>query len=220
MEENLYSLSWEERQVKWEEMQRTGWACNRRSGLWEADHIQAVVEGGGMHGLENYRTLCVPCHKKETALLRKRMAVARRKGVTLDVVDHLECTCSCPEGTTCLDCICHWRHDGPEQISESKRPASYWEGKGVQQAELLALAAKAIEHKDDPLPANWAERAAVHEAEEGCRIDRELAAPPPVTPAPPAPAKAPEKAGEGPPSVEENRRRLMAANALLLGLFK
>ncbi|MET0153888.1 MAG: HNH endonuclease [Candidatus Binatia bacterium] len=45
--------------------------------LWEADHIVAIIEGGGCCGLENYRTLCVPCHRGETRLLRKRM---RRQG--------------------------------------------------------------------------------------------------------------------------------------------
>ncbi len=46
---------------------------------WDADHIIPVVEGGGGCGLENYRTACVPCHKKETAELAKRRARARRK---------------------------------------------------------------------------------------------------------------------------------------------
>jgi hypothetical protein len=40
---------------------------------WEADHIVPVVEGGGLCGLENYRTLCSVCHKKVTAALRKRL---------------------------------------------------------------------------------------------------------------------------------------------------
>ena len=38
---------------------------------WEADHVIPVVKGGGFCGLDNYRTLCVPCHKAETAKLRK-----------------------------------------------------------------------------------------------------------------------------------------------------
>jgi len=45
---------------------------------WEADHIVPVVEGGGLCGLENYRTLCLSCHRRETAELAKRRAVARR----------------------------------------------------------------------------------------------------------------------------------------------
>lgn len=34
--------------------------------LWDADHIVPVVENGGECGLENYQTLCVPCHKAKT----------------------------------------------------------------------------------------------------------------------------------------------------------
>jgi 5-methylcytosine-specific restriction enzyme A len=41
--------------------------------LWEADHIVAVIEGGGCCGLENYRTLCIPCHRAQTRMLRGRM---------------------------------------------------------------------------------------------------------------------------------------------------
>lgn len=41
---------------------------------WQADHIVPVVEGGGLCDLSNYRTLCRPCHKRETAALRKRLA--------------------------------------------------------------------------------------------------------------------------------------------------
>lgn len=41
---------------------------------WDMDHIIPVSEGGGASGLENLRTLCIPCHKKETAALRKRLA--------------------------------------------------------------------------------------------------------------------------------------------------
>lgn len=34
--------------------------------LWEAAHIVGVVDGGGACDLDNYKTLCVPCHRKET----------------------------------------------------------------------------------------------------------------------------------------------------------
>ena len=47
-------------------------------GVWDADHIVPVVEGGGECGLDNYRTLCLPCHRKVTAQLRAR--IAWRKG--------------------------------------------------------------------------------------------------------------------------------------------
>lgn len=45
---------------------------------WEADHIIPVVEGGGECGLENYRTLCLPCHRKATAALAARRAQQRK----------------------------------------------------------------------------------------------------------------------------------------------
>ena len=47
-------------------------------GMWEADHIVPVSQGGGCCGLENYRTLCLRCHKEETAALA-REAAERRK---------------------------------------------------------------------------------------------------------------------------------------------
>ena len=45
---------------------------------WEADHILPVVEGGGQLGLDNYRTLCRVCHKKQTKELAARRAAARK----------------------------------------------------------------------------------------------------------------------------------------------
>jgi len=45
--------------------------------LWQADHPVAVVEGGGgAHGSE-LRTLCLPCHRAETAALMKRRRALR-----------------------------------------------------------------------------------------------------------------------------------------------
>lgn len=40
--------------------------------LWDADHIVPVVEGGGECDLANIRTLCLKCHRKQTAALRAR----------------------------------------------------------------------------------------------------------------------------------------------------
>lgn len=40
---------------------------------WDADHIVPVAEGGGGCGLDNYQTLCLPCHKRETRALRRRL---------------------------------------------------------------------------------------------------------------------------------------------------
>ena len=46
--------------------------------LWEMDHILPVVEGGGLCGLENLQTLCIPCHHEETRELAARRAAAKR----------------------------------------------------------------------------------------------------------------------------------------------
>ncbi len=44
---------------------------------WEADHIVPVIEGGGGCDYTGYRTLCIPCHKSETAKLAARRAQRR-----------------------------------------------------------------------------------------------------------------------------------------------
>ena len=153
MEEELRELRYTDPaayRTRMMDMEANGWKVGRPSGWWEADHIKAVVEGGGMHGIENYRTLCLPCHKKETALLRKRMAVAKRRGVPIETVDSLPCVCQCKDGMTCLDCICHWRHEGPVQISEPKHSAEYWEGKGAKPES--ASVAPAVAPPQSPAP--------------------------------------------------------------------
>lgn len=48
-----------------------------RQTYWDADHIVPVVKGGGACGIENYRTLCVPCHQAATARLAQERADAR-----------------------------------------------------------------------------------------------------------------------------------------------
>jgi 5-methylcytosine-specific restriction endonuclease McrA len=47
--------------------------------LWQADHITPVVRGGGRCGLENLRTLCIWCHRRETAALARKRALERRR---------------------------------------------------------------------------------------------------------------------------------------------
>lgn len=54
------------------------WAAKTGKVFWEADHIVPVNEGGGCCGLDNYRTLCVRCHKAETAALAARRALRRK----------------------------------------------------------------------------------------------------------------------------------------------
>lgn len=60
-----------------EALQAAGWPLHRQT-WWDADHIIPVCEGGGQCGIENYRTLCIPCHKKETKELAARRAQARK----------------------------------------------------------------------------------------------------------------------------------------------
>lgn len=49
-----------------------GIAHYRYGTLWNADHVTPVVEGGGMCGLDNLRTLCLWCHRGETRKLNAR----------------------------------------------------------------------------------------------------------------------------------------------------
>jgi hypothetical protein len=64
------------------------WGRDFHKRLWEADHIIPVCEGGGCCGLENYQTLCLRCHKKESANLAKRRQV--RPGQKSDLPSLLE----------------------------------------------------------------------------------------------------------------------------------
>ena len=55
------------------------WIQKHGGGLWDADHIIPVKEGGGMCGLENIRTLCIKCHKAETKILCKKKVKEEKK---------------------------------------------------------------------------------------------------------------------------------------------
>lgn len=52
--------------------------------LWDADHTVPVVEGGGLCGIDGYRTLCIWCHKAETKALAGRLAEKRRAQMRTD----------------------------------------------------------------------------------------------------------------------------------------
>jgi len=52
--------------------------------FWEAAHIIDVQDGGGASSLSNFRTLCVPCHHRETNT--KRLFHKLKESV------YLECT--------------------------------------------------------------------------------------------------------------------------------
>jgi 5-methylcytosine-specific restriction endonuclease McrA len=49
-----------------------GASCGPSS--WQADHIIPIADGGAARDLRNVRTLCIPCHRRETA----RWRAARR----------------------------------------------------------------------------------------------------------------------------------------------
>lgn len=51
--------------------------CGKSDHRWQADHVQAVVNGGGAIGLPNYRTLCLDCHKTATARLARDRAARK-----------------------------------------------------------------------------------------------------------------------------------------------
>lgn len=51
--------------------------------LWEADHVVPVSEGGAGCGLEGYRTLCRPCHSRESGLLRRRLNARHRSRISV-----------------------------------------------------------------------------------------------------------------------------------------
>jgi 5-methylcytosine-specific restriction protein A len=70
---------------------RGGWpkGTHLNSALWHMDHIQPVVEGGGSCGLDNLRTLCLPCHLDVTRELRGRLARARQAGKEVAKVEEV-----------------------------------------------------------------------------------------------------------------------------------
>lgn len=57
-------------------LELSGWPRLSRD-WWEADHILPLAEGGN-DTLDNLRTLCIPCHRRETAKLQKRLAKQNR----------------------------------------------------------------------------------------------------------------------------------------------
>ena len=56
-------------------LKRKIWRRKNGGGLWDADHIIPVKDGGGQCGLDNIRTLCIDCHKKVTKNKSKQVVV-------------------------------------------------------------------------------------------------------------------------------------------------
>ena len=52
-----------------------------RSAFWDADHIHQVAAGGGECGLDNLRTLCLPCHKRVTKQFMDDLRAAKRSAI-------------------------------------------------------------------------------------------------------------------------------------------
>ncbi|CAH1244620.1 ZRANB3 [Branchiostoma lanceolatum] len=47
--------------------------------FWHADHIVPVADGGGLCSLDNFRTLCVMCHRKVTQQQNRQRRVAQKQ---------------------------------------------------------------------------------------------------------------------------------------------
>ena len=65
-------------------VKRNGMSC------WDADHVQMVALGGGLSGLENFRTLCKSCHKTVTRSqqeLLKQMRKEKKMKISNDSID-------------------------------------------------------------------------------------------------------------------------------------
>jgi 5-methylcytosine-specific restriction enzyme A len=56
---------------------RKVWVRKFGGGLWDGDHILPVCEGGGLADLDNYRTLCIQCHKQVTSASATQRAAQR-----------------------------------------------------------------------------------------------------------------------------------------------
>lgn len=75
LQRRLDVLEGEALQVAWVALEAFGF--NRGLALWEADHEEALEEGGADE-LENVVTRCRPCHKAKTAEHATRRATLRR----------------------------------------------------------------------------------------------------------------------------------------------
>ncbi|KAJ9067851.1 hypothetical protein DSO57_1034896 [Entomophthora muscae] len=77
--------------------------------FWEAAHIIDVQDGGGASGLENLRTLCVPCHQKESLVklrlkssLHKPLQVENNENRCIGKVSPYHCNEDLKKPSSCL----------------------------------------------------------------------------------------------------------------------
>lgn len=59
------------RKAVWERDRGKCAVCGKFDRDWQAGHILSVCEGGGACGLDNFQTLCLPCHQVKTARLKR-----------------------------------------------------------------------------------------------------------------------------------------------------
>lgn len=85
-----HGVTWNDTEAKRVFRKQHGIPPGRSCGdFWDADHIVPVVEGGGECRLSNFRTLCIPCHKRETAELARRRAHERHVKKPLPLFDQV-----------------------------------------------------------------------------------------------------------------------------------
>jgi len=72
LRQRVFRLPFADRMHRLRDLHEQGLIHKGRKTWWEADPIVAVVEGGDS-GLDNMRTLCIPCHRGVTTDLRLRL---------------------------------------------------------------------------------------------------------------------------------------------------
>lgn len=70
----LAALDAAARRARMEALGLGAYAHRSLSGLWDADHVRPVAEGGGECGLDGMQTLCLLCHKRKSEDQRLRKA--------------------------------------------------------------------------------------------------------------------------------------------------
>ena len=92
----------------------------KEGSFWQADHVVAVHEGGGSCGLDNFRTLCTPCHANVTGAQAARRAQRRRAGTSS----------SSGQGSADATQLEHAAHLGGQVIGQADEESSAESGAG------------------------------------------------------------------------------------------